>query len=138
MHDVNIVACALYCVTIGRVKAFNFSWTDPTHQISHQNLWISIKRCNEDEVIMTAYTWLTESFIHDPHSTVNNKETFLRDFLAILKHSDQNLVKKCIFDTTSLAICLAYSCLQPINSMLPVSKGLTRWSSTMYVVLKRR
>ena len=42
----------------------------------------------EKRVFMTNHM---QSFIHDPHSTSSNKETFLQDFLVILKRSSELL-----------------------------------------------
>ena len=36
------------------------------------------------------YSIQIESFGHDPHFTFSNEETFILDFLVILKHSLKN------------------------------------------------
>ena len=47
-----------------------------------------------------------------PLSNNSNKETFLHDFLVILKHSlqnYQNILKKCFLGTTSTVLCLNHT-----------------------------
>ena len=55
-------------------------------------------------------------FIHDPLTTMGNKETVLLDFRGILKQMFQNygnIVKRCLFGTT-------YSSTRAHNSVQPV------------------
>ena len=48
-------------------------------------------------------------FGNDPHFTISNEETFIQDFLLILKY---------FFGTTCMQICLERSNLQPNNGVL--------------------
>ena len=61
-----------------------------------------------------------QSFVHDSHSTISNKETFLHNFLVILNHSPQNyqkILRKCYLGVKCIVIILAYSNLQQHNSV---------------------
>ena len=44
-----------------------------------------------------------KSFVHDLHTTISNEETFLQDFLAILKYSWKKSLLGCIW----MVMCLA-------------------------------
>ena len=68
-------------------------------------------------------------FVQDPLLIATNEETFLQDFLVIVKHSIQNYYGY----TTSIMINLGCLKLQLYNSVLPVVKGL---SMTHVILIK--
>ena len=56
-------------------------------------------------VLMTNYIQL---FVHDPHITISNEETFLQDFHVILKRLLQNylkILKRCTLGITFKVTC---------------------------------
>ena len=61
----------------------------------------------------------TQKCVHDPHPTISNEETFLQDFVVILK--------RMLYSTTCIVICSACLILQLHSSVLAVDKKIARW-----------
>ena len=69
--------------------------------------------------------WMLNCIVICLWSTISNEETFLQDFLLILKHSLQNylkILKKCFFAAICIVIYLICSYPLPHTGMLPVAK----------------
>ena len=71
---------------------------------------------------MNAVTMPTQFFVHDSMATISKRETFLQDFLEILKRTLQNISKilKCFLRTTCIVLYVAGSNLQLHSIVLPL------------------
>ena len=82
------------------------------------------------------HLFILPPFVHDLHTTISNKKTFLRDFLVILMRKLQNywqILKTCfLVTTTCIVIYLACSDSQPNNSVSSAAKGLNRYMCIWY------
>ena len=82
----------------------------------------------QELIQITLFVWVNimnmfiQSCFHGPLTTISNKETFLRDFLVILKRTLQKITKKCFLGTTWTVMLAACSNLLPHTGVLSVAE----------------
>ena len=69
------------------------------------------------------YRFFLCHIVHNPHIIIiNNEETFLQDFLVILKRMHKKILKKSFLGTTCTLLCLVCTHPQSHTGVLPVFK----------------